>query len=60
MGTGVLFGRKLHGAEEREQAGCVLGGRKPIKGGLLSCGQLGLGASGALQNCPTRAREAEC
>lgn len=45
MGAGVLFGR---GPQEGESRGCVLRGRKPIKGVLLNCGHLVLGAFGTL------------
>lgn len=47
MGIGVLFGRG--GREARERGGCVLGGRKPIKGVLLNYGRLVLGASRTLR-----------
>lgn len=45
VGAGILFQRGPQERQQREQKGYVLGGRKPIKGVLMSPGQLGLGAS---------------
>lgn len=59
VGAGILFQRGPKERQQREQKGYVLGGRKPIKGVLMSPGQLGLGASGTLQNRPSRARDSE-
>lgn len=55
VSAGVLFGEETPGGRREGMRGWALGGQKPIKGGLLSCGQLGLGTSGALQNCLSRA-----
>lgn len=46
MGAGISFGRRPQEAGQKDKGGCVLEERQPVKSVLLTCGQLGLGASG--------------
>lgn len=55
--AGLLFGRRPQEAEEKEQGGYVMEGRRPVKGMSLGCESLSLCASGTPRNCPSRAHE---